>query len=50
MIKKIYIDNLKCLINFHLDLKANQLWLGDNGTGKTSVMEGIFELLFQEYL
>lgn len=39
MIKKIYIDNFRCLVNFQLDLSANQLWLGDNGTGKSSVVD-----------
>ena len=38
MIKKLYIDNFRCLVNFQLDLHANQLWLGDNGTGKSSVI------------
>lgn len=39
MITELYIDNFRCLINFHLDLHANQLWLGDNGTGKSSVVD-----------
>jgi len=38
MIKKLYIDNFRCLGNFELDLNSNQLWLGDNGTGKSSVL------------
>ncbi|HSW01171.1 MAG TPA: AAA family ATPase [Sedimentisphaerales bacterium] len=39
MIKKIYADNFRCLVNFQLDLQANQLWLGSNGTGKSSVVD-----------
>jgi len=39
MIKQLYIDNFRCLVNFKLDLNANQLWLGDNGTGKSSVVD-----------
>ena len=39
MIKRLCIDNFRCLVNFQLDLNANQLWLGDNGTGKSSVVE-----------
>jgi len=39
MIKKIYIDNFRCLVNFKIDLQANQLWLGTNGTGKSSVID-----------
>lgn len=39
MIKKLYIDNFRCLVNFQLNLNANQLWLGDNGTGKSSVID-----------
>lgn len=37
MIKEIYIDNFRCLSNFRIQPKDFQLWLGDNGTGKTSV-------------
>ncbi len=39
MIKKLYVDNFRCLVNFQLDLQANQLWLGVNGTGKSSVVD-----------
>ncbi|MEN6334629.1 MAG: hypothetical protein ABFE01_10225 [Phycisphaerales bacterium] len=39
MIKKLYVDNFRCLVNFHLDMQANQLWLGVNGTGKSSVID-----------
>ncbi len=39
MIKNLYIDNFRCLANFKIDLQANQLWLGANGTGKSSVID-----------
>jgi energy-coupling factor transporter ATP-binding protein EcfA2 len=39
MIKKIYIDNFKSLINFEFNPGPVQLILGDNGSGKTSFIE-----------
>lgn len=39
MIKGIYIDNYQCLVNFRIELDDFQLWLGDNGSGKTSVLD-----------
>lgn len=39
MIKGIYIDNYQCLVNFGIELDDFQLWLGDNGSGKTSVLD-----------
>jgi recombinational DNA repair ATPase RecF len=44
MIKKIYIDNFRCLVNFQIDLQSNQLWLGANGTGKSSVIDALCKL------
>lgn len=44
MIKKIYIDNFSCLVNFQIDLQSNQLWLGANGTGKSSVIDALCKL------
>ena len=44
MIKKIYIDNFRCLVNFHLDMNASQLWLGVNGTGKSSVVDALYKI------
>lgn len=38
MIKDIYIDNFQCLVNFRIKPSDFQLWLGDNGSGKTSVL------------
>jgi predicted ATPase len=39
MLKRLYIDNYKCLVNFDLELQPLQLILGLNGTGKSSVFE-----------
>lgn len=44
MIKNIYVDNFRCLVNFKLDLSANQLWLGVNGTGKSSVIDLLYKI------
>jgi len=41
MISEIYIDNFRCLTNFRIAPKDFQLWLGDNGSGKTSVMDAL---------
>ena len=41
MIKEIYIDNFKCLVNFRINPKTFQLWLGDNGVGKTTVLDAL---------
>jgi predicted ATPase len=41
MIKEIYIDNYQCLVNFKIAPQKFQLWLGDNGTGKTSTMNAL---------
>ena len=39
MLKEIYIDNYKSFVNFRLNLDSFQLFLGENGSGKTSVFE-----------
>src|SRR3972149_3191476 len=44
MIKRLYIDNYKCLVNFDLPLKELTLLLGPNGVGKTSVLDVVFAL------
>ena len=41
MIKEIYIDNFRCLTNFKIEPGDCQLWLGDNGSGKTSVLDAL---------
>ncbi len=38
MIRRLYIDNFRCLSNFELELAETNILLGANGTGKTSVL------------
>ncbi len=44
MIKRLYIDNYKSLVNFELQLADLTLLLGPNGVGKTSVLDVTFAL------
>jgi len=44
MIKRLYIDNYKSLVNFDLPLQELTLLLGPNGVGKTSVLDVVFAL------
>ncbi len=44
MIKRLYVDNFKCLVNFELKLQDLTLLLGPNGVGKTSVLDVMFAL------
>lgn len=44
MIKRIYIDNFRSLVNFELNLDRLNLFLGENGTGKTTVFDVIYRL------
>lgn len=39
MLKRLYVDNYKCLINFALPLEELTLLLGANGAGKSAVFE-----------
>jgi predicted ATPase len=39
MLKRIYIDNFRCLVNFELDVDAINLFLGSNGVGKSTVFD-----------
>ena len=39
MLKKIYIDNFKCLVNFELAFDSINLFLGPNGVGKSAVFD-----------
>jgi len=41
MINEIYIDNFRCLTNFRIKPGNFQLWLGNNGSGKTSVLDAL---------
>ena len=44
MLKRLYCDNYKCLVNFELELSPLQLFLGRNGSGKSTIFE-VLELL-----
>jgi predicted ATPase len=44
MIKRLYIDNYKSLVNFELPLRELTLLLGPNGVGKTSVLDVVFAM------
>jgi len=48
MVKRIYADNFRCLVNFELKFDRVNLLLGDNGTGKTTVFEILYRL--QQFL
>jgi len=41
MIKRIYIDNFKCLVNFELKPEGINLFFGKNGSGKTAVFSAL---------
>jgi predicted ATPase len=44
MLKRLYVDNYRCLVNFELLLHELTLLLGPNGVGKTSVLDVIFAI------
>lgn len=44
MLKRLYVDNYKCLVNFSINLKELSLLLGRNGTGKSAVFDVVFAL------
>ncbi len=44
MLKRLYVDNYRCLVNFELSLSELSLLLGPNGAGKTSVLDVVFAL------
>ncbi|MDY6803887.1 MAG: AAA family ATPase [Cyanobacteriota bacterium] len=39
MLKRIYIDNFRCFVNFELAVDSINLLLGDNGAGKSTVFD-----------
>lgn len=41
MIRKLYVDNFRCLQNFSLELDETNVLLGANGAGKTSVFTAL---------
>lgn len=44
MLKKLYVNNFKCLVNFEIKFSNINLLLGKNGSGKTTVFE-VFDKL-----
>ncbi|MGH1396660.1 MAG: AAA family ATPase [Trichormus sp.] len=44
MLKRIYIDNFRCLVNFELNFDEINLFLGANGSGKSTVFEALRRL------
>ncbi len=44
MLKRIYVDNYKCLLNFELRLRELTLLIGQNGAGKTAVFDVLYAL------
>lgn len=44
MIKRLYVDNYKCFVNFDLNFRSLTLLLGRNGAGKTSILDIMFAL------
>lgn len=39
MLKRIYVDNYRCLVNFQLELQEMTLLVGRNGSGKSSILD-----------
>jgi energy-coupling factor transporter ATP-binding protein EcfA2 len=44
MLKRIYINNFRYLVNFELTVDTLNLFLGANGTGKTSIFEVLLKI------
>jgi predicted ATPase len=44
VLRRLYVDNYKCLVNFGLPLQDLTLLVGPNGAGKTAVLDVIFAL------
>lgn len=44
MLKRIYINNFRCLVNFELTVDSINLFMGSNGSGKTTVFEVLRKL------
>jgi predicted ATPase len=44
MLKRLYIDNFRCFVNFEYKPERKQLLLGANGSGKSSLMEVVRKL------
>lgn len=44
MLKRLYVDNYRCLVNFEVNFGKLALLLGPNGTGKSSLLDIMFAL------
>ena len=44
MLKRIYINNFRCLVNFELKLDGLSLFLGANGSGKSTVFAALLNI------
>jgi predicted ATPase len=44
MLKRLYVDNYRCLVNFQLEFQGLTLLVGRNGSGKSSVLDVLFAL------
>lgn len=44
MLKRLYVDNYRCFVNFELKLEELTLLVGPNGSGKSSVLDVLFAL------
>ena len=44
MIDRLYIDNFRCFVNFELDLGETAIFLGANGTGKSTVLDVLHKI------
>ncbi len=44
MLKRLYVDNFRCLVDFELNFNSINLLLGDNGTGKSTVFDVLGKL------
>ena len=48
MLKRLYVDNFRCLVDFELNFDSINLFLGDNGAGKSTVFDVLGRL--QEFI
>ena len=39
MLKRLYVDNFRCLVDFELNFDSINLFLGDNGAGKSTIFD-----------
>jgi predicted ATPase len=44
MLKRLYIENYRCFVNFTLEFKELTLLVGPNGSGKSSILDVLFTL------